>query len=124
MANNRTNRPAGRSRGEHSEPAARPQSRRAAVRAEAKGDERQRPAPAQPGRRAPHSRWTRRPGGQRTLQLFFRQASRYPLLTAAEEVELAKRIERGDLEAKERMVNSNLRLVVSNARKYQGSGCL
>jgi RNA polymerase primary sigma factor len=57
-----------------------------------------------------------------SLQLFFRQASRYPLLTAAEEVELAKRIERGDLEAKERMVNSNLRLVVSNARKYQGQG--
>jgi RNA polymerase primary sigma factor len=56
------------------------------------------------------------------LQLFFQQASRYPLLTAEEEVELAKRIERGDLEAKERMINSNLRLVVSNARRYQGQG--
>jgi RNA polymerase primary sigma factor len=43
-------------------------------------------------------------------------------LTAAEEVELAKRIERGDLEAKERMINSNLRLVVSQARRYQGLG--
>jgi RNA polymerase primary sigma factor len=54
------------------------------------------------------------------LQLFLRDVRRYPLLTATEEVELAKRIERGDLEAKERMVNSNLRLVVSLAKKYQG----
>jgi RNA polymerase primary sigma factor len=54
------------------------------------------------------------------LQLFLRDVRRYPLLSAAEEVELAKRIERGDLEAKERMVNSNLRLVVSLAKKYQG----
>jgi RNA polymerase primary sigma factor len=55
-----------------------------------------------------------------TLQLFLRDVRRHPLLTADEEVELAKRIERGDLEAKERMVNSNLRLVVSLAKKYQG----
>jgi RNA polymerase primary sigma factor len=55
-----------------------------------------------------------------TLQLFLRDVRRHPLLSAAEEVELAKRIERGDLEAKERMVNSNLRLVVSIAKKYQG----
>jgi RNA polymerase primary sigma factor len=55
-----------------------------------------------------------------TLQLFLRDVRRHPLLTAEEEVELAKRIERGDLEAKERMVNSNLRLVVSLAKKYQG----
>jgi RNA polymerase primary sigma factor len=54
------------------------------------------------------------------LQLFLRDVRRHPLLTAEEEVELAKRIERGDLEAKERMVNSNLRLVVSLAKKYQG----
>jgi RNA polymerase primary sigma factor len=54
------------------------------------------------------------------LDLFLRDVRRYPLLTAAEEVELAKRIEQGDLEAKERMINSNLRLVVSNARRYQG----
>jgi RNA polymerase primary sigma factor len=56
------------------------------------------------------------------LGLFFKQASRYPLLTAEEEVELAKRIERGDLEAKERMINSNLRLVISQARRFQGQG--
>jgi RNA polymerase primary sigma factor len=55
-----------------------------------------------------------------TLQLFLRDVRRHPLLTAADEVELAKRIERGDLDAKERMVNSNLRLVVSLAKKYQG----
>jgi RNA polymerase sigma factor (sigma-70 family) len=56
------------------------------------------------------------------LGQFFRQASRHPLLTAAEEVDLAKRIERGDLEAKERMINSNLRLVISQARRFQGQG--
>jgi RNA polymerase primary sigma factor len=57
-----------------------------------------------------------------SLALFFRRARVYPLLTAAEEVELAKRIERGDLQAKERMINSNLRLVVAQARRYQGHG--
>jgi RNA polymerase primary sigma factor len=56
------------------------------------------------------------------IQLFLNEAGRFPLLTAAEEVELAKRIERGDKEAKDRMVNSNLRLVVSIAKKYQGHG--
>jgi RNA polymerase primary sigma factor len=54
------------------------------------------------------------------LQLFLNEIRRYPLLTAAEEVDLSKRIEQGDLEAKERMINSNLRLVVSIAKKYQG----
>jgi RNA polymerase primary sigma factor len=54
------------------------------------------------------------------LQLFLNEIRRYPLLTAEEEIELAKRIEQGDLEAKERMINSNLRLVVSIAKKYQG----
>jgi RNA polymerase primary sigma factor len=56
------------------------------------------------------------------LQLFLNEAGRYTLLTAAEEVELAKRIERGDKQAKDLMINSNLRLVVSIAKKYQGHG--
>jgi RNA polymerase primary sigma factor len=57
-----------------------------------------------------------------SLQLFLNEAGRYPLLTAAQEVELAKRIERGDKDAKDLLVNSNLRLVVSIAKKYQGHG--
>ncbi len=47
---------------------------------------------------------------------------RYPLLTPAQEIDLAQRIERGDLHAKELLVNSNLRLVASNARRYQNQG--
>ena len=57
-----------------------------------------------------------------SLQLFLNEAGRYPLLTAAEEVELAKLVERGDQAAKDRMINSNLRLVVSIAKRYQGHG--
>src|SRR5918995_1718247 len=57
-----------------------------------------------------------------SLQLLLREAGRFTLLTPAEEIELAKRIEKGDLVAKERMINSNLRLVVANARRYQGQG--
>jgi RNA polymerase primary sigma factor len=53
------------------------------------------------------------------LQLFLQEVRRYPLLTAAEEVGLARQIERGDNAAKHRMINSNLRLVVSIARRYQ-----
>jgi RNA polymerase primary sigma factor len=56
------------------------------------------------------------------LSLFLNEAGRHRLLTPPEEIELAKRIERGDLEAKDRLVNSNLRLVVSLARRYQGVG--
>jgi RNA polymerase primary sigma factor len=54
------------------------------------------------------------------LQLFLNEMGRYPLLTAHEEVALAKLIEGGDKAAKERMINSNLRLVVSIAKRYQG----
>jgi RNA polymerase primary sigma factor len=57
-----------------------------------------------------------------SLQLFLNEAGRYPLLTAAQEVELAKRIEAGEKQAKDLLVNSNLRLVVSIAKKYQGHG--
>ncbi|HVE67319.1 MAG TPA: sigma-70 family RNA polymerase sigma factor [Solirubrobacteraceae bacterium] len=57
-----------------------------------------------------------------SLELLLAASRRYPLLTAPQEIELAKRIERGDLAAKERLVNSNLRLVVSQARRYLGSG--
>jgi RNA polymerase primary sigma factor len=57
-----------------------------------------------------------------SLQLFLNEAGRFPLLTAAQEVELAKRIEQGDKQAKDVLINSNLRLVVSIAKKYQGHG--
>jgi RNA polymerase primary sigma factor len=57
-----------------------------------------------------------------SLQLFLNGIGRYKLLTADEEVALAKRIERGDRAAKEHMVNANLRLVVSLAKRYQGHG--
>ncbi len=56
------------------------------------------------------------------LQLFLSQMRAIPLLTASEEIALAKRIEAGDVGAKERMVQSNLRLVVSIAKPYQGQG--
>jgi RNA polymerase primary sigma factor len=56
------------------------------------------------------------------LQLFLRDAGRHPLLTAAQEVELAKRIERGDPLAKQTMIQSNLRLVVSIAKNYRNQG--
>src|ERR1700759_2195186 len=56
-----------------------------------------------------------------TLQLFLNEIGRHRLLTPSEEIDLAKRIERGDLAAKDRMINANLRLVVSIAKKYQGS---
>ena len=54
------------------------------------------------------------------LGLFLRELRNYPLLSAEEEIDLAQRIERGDLAAKEKLVNSNLRLVVSLAKRYQG----
>jgi RNA polymerase primary sigma factor len=55
-------------------------------------------------------------------QLFMNEVGRYRLLTGEEEIELARRLERGDKEAKDLMINSNLRLVVSIARRHQGQG--
>ncbi len=110
--------PRSRSRGEHGTPAPTPSRRR------------------QPRRRAPRSGEHRQSAGdarttpgafaggmtENSLDLFLRAARAHALLTADEEIELAKRIERGDLAAKERMINANLRLVVSQARRYQGHG--
>ncbi|MFT4035456.1 MAG: sigma-70 family RNA polymerase sigma factor [Patulibacter sp.] len=61
-------------------------------------------------------------GGVDALRMYLRAIGRVPLLTAAEEVELAKRIEKGDLSAKQHMVEANLRLVVSIAKGYLGRG--
>ena len=61
-------------------------------------------------------------GAADSLQLFLNGIGQYDLLTADQEVALAKRIERGDRAAKEQMVNANLRLVVSLAKRYQGHG--
>ena len=57
-----------------------------------------------------------------SLRLYLRSIGRVPLLTASQEVELAKRIERGDMDAKQHMVEANLRLVVSIAKGYLGRG--
>jgi RNA polymerase primary sigma factor len=57
-----------------------------------------------------------------SLQLFLKDIGKVPLLTAAQEVELAKRIERGDHGAKQAMVEANLRLVVSIAKRYRNQG--
>lgn len=62
------------------------------------------------------------PSSAGSIDLFLNEIGRYPLLTAAEEVILAKAVERGDRAAKERMINSNLRLVVSIAKRYRGRG--
>jgi RNA polymerase primary sigma factor len=107
-----------RARGHHSSAATAPSRRRQPRRIGARtGDARAGSAEA----RAAGS-----PGGgamtENSLDLFLRAARAHTLLTAEEEIELAKRIERGDLAAKERMINSNLRLVVSQARRYQGHG--
>ena len=56
------------------------------------------------------------------VRLFLNEIGRYPLLTADEEIALAKRIEKGDQEARDIMIRSNLRLVVSIAKRYQGRG--
>ena len=83
--------------------------------------------------RAPDKRGARRAKAKTTidfrpdmttdsLQLFLKDIGKVRLLTAQEEVDLAKRIERGDLDAKQKMVESNLRLVVSIAKNYRNQG--
>ncbi|NUT54859.1 MAG: sigma-70 family RNA polymerase sigma factor, partial [Thermoleophilia bacterium] len=74
------------------------------------------PAPAPPAPAASQESTTD------ALQLFLREAGRHALLTAAQEVELAKKIERGDMNAKQLMIQSNLRLVVSIAKNYRNQG--
>jgi RNA polymerase primary sigma factor len=56
------------------------------------------------------------------LQTFLSDIGKVDLLTAAQEVELAKRIERGDHAAKQEMIEANLRLVVSIAKRYRNQG--
>ncbi len=104
-----------RTRGEHGPAAGAPSRRR---------QPRRRPARSGEHRQAAEARMSAGAGTmtENSLDLFLRAARAHALLTAEEEIELAKRIERGDLEAKERMINSNLRLVVSQARRYQGHG--
>jgi RNA polymerase primary sigma factor len=70
----------------------------------------------------PDLSWQEREAPTDALQLFLKDIGKVPLLTAAQEVELAKRIERGDETAKRRMVESNLRLVVSIAKNYRNQG--
>jgi RNA polymerase primary sigma factor len=77
---------------------------------------------AEPAAETTRGPMTEIPAGSDSLTLFMNDIGRHRLLTAAEEVELAKKIERGDREAKERMINSNLRLVVSIAKRYRGHG--
>src|SRR5580765_7421227 len=88
-------------------------------------------AAAEAPERAPDKRKSRRKKTQidlkpdmttDSLQLFLKDIGKVRLLTAQEEVDLAKRIERGDLDAKQKMVESNLRLVVSIAKNYRNQG--
>ena len=78
--------------------------------------EQEAPAPTPPPVNAPVETTTD------ALQLFLREAGRHALLTAAQEVELAKKIEGGDMPAKQRMIQSNLRLVVSIPKNYRNQG--
>src|SRR3954453_5275372 len=57
-----------------------------------------------------------------SLERFLQEIGRYPLLTKVEEIQLSKRVEQGDMDAKRRMIESNLRLVVSIAKRYRGQG--
>ncbi len=86
---------------------------------EARAEEEAKPA-AEPAQKAPDPDAI--VGSADSLQLFLADVGRHKLLTASEEVTLAKAIERGDMLAKRRMIESNLRLVVSIAKGYRGLG--
>jgi RNA polymerase primary sigma factor len=109
-------RPRARGRGEHGTAVVAPSPRRQPRRRAARSAERRPAADARLSAGATGAMT------ENSLDLFLRSARTHPLLTADEEIDLAKRIERGDLAAKEKMINSNLRLVVSQARRYQGHG--
>jgi RNA polymerase primary sigma factor len=80
-------------------------------------------APDKRGRRKAKTALDLKPGMTTdSLQLFLKDIAKVRLLTAQEEVDLAKRIERGDFDAKQKMVESNLRLVVSIAKNYRHQG--
>src|SRR5450755_1959911 len=80
-------------------------------------------APDKRGRRKPKTALDLKPDMTTdSLQLFLKDIGKERLLTASEEVDLAKRIERGDIDAKQKMVESNLRLVVSIAKNYRNQG--
>ena len=80
-------------------------------------------APDQRGRRKPKPALDLKPDMTTdSLRLFLKDIGKARLLTAQEEVDLAKRIERGELDAKQKMVESNLRLVVSIAKNYRNQG--
>ncbi len=84
-----------------------------------RGEHFENPAAARVARRSEHLKPEQTTD---SFQIFYNQASHHPLLTREEEIELAQAIERGDLDAKDRLINSNLRLVVKFARRYQGHG--
>jgi RNA polymerase primary sigma factor len=99
------------------EPAADDDDEAAAAAAEPEGLAAATPAPAPELPGVPHEDFI-----PESVDQLLAHSRRYPLLTPDQEIELAKRIERGDLRAKELMINSNLRLVASNARRYQNQG--
>ncbi|HEY2208193.1 MAG TPA: sigma-70 family RNA polymerase sigma factor, partial [Gaiellaceae bacterium] len=101
------------------QPAAAAAAAPAEPRAEAETEEKEKPAEPAP---EPEPAPVAVSGSADSLQLFLADVGRHKLLTAAEEVMLAKRIERGDPTAKRHMIESNLRLVVSIAKGYRGLG--
>jgi RNA polymerase primary sigma factor len=86
------------------------------------GDEEETPAPARSVRRGAGSGRRRSSQDEGSLDLYLREISASPLISREEEAELARRIRQGDEEALDKLVRSNLRFVVSVAKKYQNQG--